>query len=73
LFIKSQQNCLNCSFNFLTGNTNPGEWWPNMDGEPSLSSTMQLQQPSPRLPEFVHSMVEPDGIFTNVNKGTCIQ
>ncbi|XP_071149515.1 nephrocystin-3-like [Mytilus edulis] len=49
-------------------NNNPGEWWPNMDGEPSLSSTMQLQQPSPRLPEFVHSMVEPEGMFTNVNK-----
>lgn len=44
-----------------------------MDGEPSLSSTMQLQQPSPRLPEFVHSMVEPEGMFTNVNKGIVYQ
>jgi hypothetical protein len=43
-----------------------------MDGEPSLSSTIQLQQPSPRLPEFVHSMVEPGYYNNNILHMKCM-
>ncbi|PVD37428.1 hypothetical protein C0Q70_00018 [Pomacea canaliculata] len=51
------------------GNANPGDWWTVLESEPSLGSTAQLHQPAfLRGPEFVSTLMEMEGPFTNVTK-----
>ncbi|XP_023932198.1 nephrocystin-3-like [Lingula anatina] len=51
------------------GGGQSGDWWTNLDSEPSMGSTLQLQTFINRGgPEFAHSIVELDGPFTNVTK-----
>ena len=52
------------------GNANPGDWWTALESEPSLGSSAQLHQPAfLRGPEFVSTLMEMEGPFTNVTKG----
>ncbi|XP_076448503.1 nephrocystin-3-like isoform X2 [Babylonia areolata] len=51
------------------GNANPGDWWTALESEPSLGSSAQLHQPAfLRGPEFVSTLMEMEGPFTNVTK-----
>ena len=53
------------------GSANPTDWWMALESEPSLGSTTQLHMSSTlKGPEFAQGMLELDGPFTNVNKGT---
>ena len=66
--VKSKFHCVSC-YVCILGNSNPGDWWNMGESEPSMGSTVHLNQTTLRGPELANSMMELDGPFTNVNKG----
>lgn len=46
------------------------DWWTLLQSEPSMGSTTQLHTPSIKGPEFAQAMLEMEGPYIHVNKGT---